>query len=422
MTEERPTPTLALAALALTLFLYLTAEVFTTGALLPMARSLEVSVSAVGMLVTVYAVVAAAAILPAAKLTTRIPPRRLLTGAMLLLALTQAGIAIAPSLSWVIVLRGISALCHGAVWASAPSVAAALLPGRPGRATASVFLGSALGNVLGAPLVAALSAAASWRLAAAVLALLAAGCGALLARSVPGRLRPERERGGAARPGRRSVLAVARWCALVVLIAAAHLASFTFLAERAAGAGITGGGLAALLLGMGGGGLAGTLLMARLHDARPRASTLGAVAAMTLSLLACGLDVGPVVLGLAVVVWGGAYSALAVALQAFVLRDAPGWGQLASSGYVLFFQVGIASGSGLGAAVLARTGSPAALALVSAALAGGGLVLAAVAMRARAASGGVAHCRHVPPRSRPARDRLPLRFHPVRGRDGRGQP
>lgn len=208
----------------------------------------------------------------------------------------------------------------------------------------------------------------------------------------------------------------------MVLIAAAHLASFTFLAERAAGAGITGGGLAALLLGMGGGGLAGTLLMARLHDARPRASTLGAVAAMTLSLLACGLDVGPVVLGLAVVVWGGAYSALAVALQAFVLRDAPGWGQLASSGYVLFFQVGIASGSGLGAAVLARTGSPAALALVSAALAGGGLVLAAVAMRARAASGGVAHCRHVPPRSRPARDRLPLRFHPVRGRDGRGQP
>lgn len=387
MTRSRPDRTVALAALALALmlFLYLTAEVFTAGALLPMARSLGVGVGAVGMLVMVYAVVAAVTILPMAALTTRVTPRRMLTTAMLLLALSQAGIALAPSLSWVVLLRGLSAMCHGAVWASAPTVAAALLPGRPGRTTAVVFVGSALGNVLGAPLVAWLSALASWRIASAVLALLSAGCALALAWSVPASLRPEKPRRGTAAPSSRDVLAVARWCALVVLIAAAHLATFTFLAERAAYAGVTGTGLAALLLAMGGGGLAGTVLMARLHDPHPRASTLGSVAVMTLSLLACGADLGPFVLGVAVVAWGGAYSALVVALQAFMLRDAPEWAQLASSWYVLFFQVGIAAGSGLGAALIARVDSTTALALVSAGLAGCGLVLATVATRGGAA-------------------------------------
>lgn len=385
MTRIRRSHGIALPALAMMLFLYLTAEVFTAGALLPMARSLGVGVGAVGMLVMVYAAVAAITILPMTALTTRVTPRRMLTAAMLLLALSHAGIALAPSLSWVVLLRGLSALCHGAVWASAPTVAAALLPGRPGRATAFVFVGSALGNVLGAPLVAWLSALASWRIASAVLALLSAGCALALAWSVPASLRPERARRGAAAPSRHDVLAVARWCALVVLIAAAHLATFTFLAERAADAGVTGTGLAALLLAMGGGGLAGTLLMARLHDAHPRASTLGSVAVMTLSLLACGAELGPLALGVAVVAWGGAYSALVVALQAFVLRDAPEWAQLASSWYVLFFQVGIAAGSGLGAALIAHSDSTTALALVSAGLAGGGLVLATVTTRGGAA-------------------------------------
>lgn len=97
MTRSRPDRTVALAALALALmlFLYLTAEVFTAGALLPMARSLGVGVGAVGMLVMVYAVVAAVTILPMAALTTRVTPRRMLTTAMLLLALSQAGIALA---------------------------------------------------------------------------------------------------------------------------------------------------------------------------------------------------------------------------------------------------------------------------------------------------------------------------------------
>lgn len=368
----------ALAALALMLFLYFTAEVFTAGALRPMASSLGVSVSAVGMIVTIYALVAAVVIVPMSALGTRLSPRWLLVGSMLMLALSQAGIALAPSLGWVLAARCLTALCHGAVWAAGPAVASALLPGRPGRATGHVFLGNALGSVLGAPLVAGVSALVSWRAASSLLAALSLLCALVLARTLPRSLRPERERGTPAGtgPGRGEAIRVARWCVLIIPIAGAHLASYTFLAERAASSGIEGTGLAVLLLAMGVSGIVGTLVMARLHDAHPRASTLAASAAMTIALGACGVGVAPVVLGGAVALWGAAISALTVALQAFVLRDAPRWGQRASSWYVLCFQIGIASGSGLGAAVIARTGSPAAPPMVSAVVSAGALVVA----------------------------------------------
>lgn len=377
------------------LFLYLTAEVFTAGALLPMHRSLGAPVGAVGALVTVYAVVAASAALPMTAISTRVRPQLLLPAAMVLLALSQTGIAVAPTLAWVSVLRGCSALFHGAIWASAPTVAAALLPGRPGRATATVFAGSALGNVLGAPLVSGISALVSWRIASLVLAALALGCALALARSVPRTLPASRsQEGTSAEPdgaveGRTrvrripgaSVLAVARWCGIVVLVASAHLTVFTFLAERAGRAGVTGTGFSVLLMVMGIAGLVGTLVMARVNDALPRLSTLVAMLAMSLALLVVALGVGPLALGAAVAVWGTAYSALIVALQAFVLRDAAEWPQLASSWYVLFFQVGIAAGSGLGALVIARTADPQLLALIGACLTGTALIVAAVLTR-----------------------------------------
>lgn len=361
---------IALAALALMLFTYLTAEVFTAGALIPMHRSFDVPVGVIGQLVTVYAIVAALAILPMTVLTTRMPPWVLLGSAMALLGVTQLGIALAPSLGWVIALRAVSAVFHGAVWAAAPAVATSILRGAPGRATATVFIGSALGNVAGAPFVAAMSSAMSWRAASAVLAVVAVTCAVVLAVALPHDLPASRRSAAARRPDRASIRRVARWCALIVFVAGAHFASFTYIAERAADVGIVGNGLSALFLLMGGSGLLGTVVMARINDAFPRASTLGALMLMSAALVVVGVAGGAIVLFLVAPVWTGAYAALTVSLQAFVLRDAPGWAQLASSWYVLFFQVGIAAGSGLGALLLSAAGTPRLLGLVSGAIAG----------------------------------------------------
>ena len=84
-----------LAVLGMSLFAYASSELFTAGALLPMHEDLGVSTDTIGSLVTTYAVVAAVTLLPAAALTRRLAPRRVLVGGMLALAISQAALTVA---------------------------------------------------------------------------------------------------------------------------------------------------------------------------------------------------------------------------------------------------------------------------------------------------------------------------------------
>lgn len=344
----------ATIALATTLFTYLTAEVFVAGALDPMHRELRVSEAAVGSLTSVYAAVAAGAILPVSALTRRLPARWLLAGAMLVLAVTSALCAIAETLPLMLAARSIAALCHGAVWASVPAVAAWIAPGGAARATARVFVGASAGSVLGAPAVAAVAGIWDWRAAAAGLATLSMLCAVLLVVALPAG-RPEadtdrgREEGRRTRlPGHQRVLA---WCGLVVLIAAAHLAAFTYVSDTATDARIGAPLLPAVLLAMGMAGLMATLIAGRLHDTHPRAAVVGALVVLALGFGLVGVSVAgrwPIVLVVGAVVWSAAYTSLTVSMQASVLHDAPGWGRRASAWYVLAFQLGIAGGAAAG--------------------------------------------------------------------------
>lgn len=357
----------AFAALAGMLFVFLIAEVFVTGALGPMRRDLGASAGQVGSLVTVYAVVAAVSIVPMTAGTSRLPVPALMPLSMLVLAASCAVVAWADSLAWMVLARAAAALCHGVVWASAPAVAAWLAPGRPGRATARVFLGAAAGNVLGAPAVAAVSASAGWRSASLGLAVLSLAIAVVLRAVLPGGRPEERDGGSRSRPA-RSVRRVRLWCALVVLIAAAHLAAFTYVSELAEAAGIPTRLLPVLLLVMGASGLAATSLAGGLLDRRPAATLLVALGLMALGLAAAAGPGAVFVAG--ALAWTAAYSALTVAMQAGVLRDAPTWSRAASAWYVLAFQVGIAAGAALGG-VLGGADRP---------LASSGLVVAALAV------------------------------------------
>lgn len=373
---------LAIAALGLALFTYLTAELFVAGALGPMQRDLGASAAAIGSLTSVYAIVAALAILPVSAMTRRLPIRALLPGAMLVLAATSVVLAAADSLATMIVARSIAALCHGVVWSSVPAVAAWIAPGSPGRATAAVFLGSSAGSVLGAPTVAAIAAAWSWRAAAAGLAVLALISVVALASCLPpGRPEPEErvESSCAGRRGRPPGMGrVLRWCGLVVMVASAHLAAFTYVSETAREAGLDARVLPALLSAMGVAGLAATLGAGRLHDRHPGAVTPGALAVLVIAFAAVAAAVDlrwSVLLVVGAVAWSAAYTGLTVTMQASVLVDAPGWGRRASAWYVLAFQVGIAAGAASGGALSgaarpAAAGTAAALALLVLAVTG----------------------------------------------------
>jgi predicted MFS family arabinose efflux permease len=126
-------------------------------------------------------------------------------------------------------------------------------------------------------------------------------------------------------------------------------------------------------------GIGGIALTGWATDRRPRL----VVAACTLSLTGAlaGLAVlgpGSVVLTVAAaILWGGAFTAIPVCLQAAVLRIAPRAAGPASALYVVAFQIGIGGGSLVGAA-LVGSGLLRELPAVGAALvAAGALVLLA---------------------------------------------
>ena len=136
----------------------------------------------------------------------------------------------------------------------------------------------------------------------------------------------------------------------------AVFASFTYLAlliEETAGTTWVAPGLAAY----GAFGLLGVLLTGRKIDARMirinGGDTVLLMAAAVIGLLALQLDSGAVML-LAVAVLGVAAGALPTAATTIFLHAGQRNQDLASSIYVVTFQVGIASGSALGAAAVDR--------------------------------------------------------------------
>ena len=84
MTARKVPAPLQTAVLAGALFVYLTAEMFPIGVLTDMTRDLHTTESGGGLMLTVYALVAGAAILPTVALTRHVDRRAVLVGALIL--------------------------------------------------------------------------------------------------------------------------------------------------------------------------------------------------------------------------------------------------------------------------------------------------------------------------------------------------
>ncbi|WP_265444855.1 MFS transporter [Flexivirga meconopsidis] len=350
----------AVPLLAALLFVYLTAEVFPVGALPELAAGLHTGEGEIGLLVSGYAIFAAVVAVPVATLVRRIDRRLVLVGSTLLLAASQFFLAAADNLPMAVLARASSAATHAVVWGGAPVVAARLAPaGREGRATASVFLGTSLGLVLGGPLSAAASQLLGWRPSVLLLggvAMLLAGllwCGLP---SVPAE--PVLGSGSTSRDRRLLVLYAA-----TILLVVAHFVSYPYLAPLVERVGITGGQFTLLLALFGISGFIAVRPVGALID---RAAQVGALA--VLGALAAGLlmvATGQVIAVCAgVIAWAVGAVCLPVVLQTAVLRVAAD-ADSASATYVAAYQVGIAAGSALGAVLISAWGA-ASLPLVSA--------------------------------------------------------
>jgi predicted MFS family arabinose efflux permease len=353
----RPSSTaMRLGVLAAATFTFVTTETQPVALLGPMAHGLHVSQSTVGVLMTVYAGVAALTAIPLTVLASRIPRRPLVIATVAMLVLSQLVLALAPGYGVAVGARVIGALAHGVFWSVVAQIAAALVPReRLGRATAAVFAGNSVALVAGTPLVSALGAIAGWRIAVAVMGVLALlsvlGMALVLPPVAPAPATGDRRALLATALRHRGVMLV---CAVTVLLAFGQFIAFTYLAPLVrAHTGLTGTGVSLVLLAYGAAGVAGIARVGAIADSRPRRAmnTCGGLIVLGLALIVA-VTHGTAAMVLATVLWGAGFTALPICLQSTVLRIAPAISDTASSLYVVAFQIGIGGGALAGSGLL----------------------------------------------------------------------
>ncbi|CAP43243.1 MFS transporter [Bordetella petrii] len=157
-------PGLVLFALAIGAFAIGTTE-FATMSLLPyFAHSLGIDAPTAGHVISAYAlgVVVGAPLITVA--AARLPRRALLILLMTLFALFNGLCAFAPSYAWLMTLRFLSGLPHGAYFGIASLVAVSLVPEhRRTQAVGRMFLGLTVATIVGVPLANWLGHAVGWR-------------------------------------------------------------------------------------------------------------------------------------------------------------------------------------------------------------------------------------------------------------------
>lgn len=346
----------AVAALAGAAFCFVTGESLPVGLLTQLSAGLRVSLSAIGLLVTIYAVVVVVVSAPLTHLTRRIPRRALLSGLLATFALATLAASAAPSYGWLVAARVVIALAQAIFWSIVAVVAVGLFPPRfRGRAIAGVFAGSSIALILGVPAATWIGQQAGWRLAFAGLSGLGLVDLAALAVLLP----PMRSGEGHAAAGTHPDARRYRLTVLTtILCVSGSFSAYTYVTAfltRVSGLPLR--AVAPVLLLTGAADAGGIVVTGLLMDRHPVAARVGPVAVLAASLLL--LTAFGTVGAATVVLEAGAgigLSGVAIALQTHVLVVAPRRTDIASAWYSASFNVGIASGPLVGALVLSTLG------------------------------------------------------------------
>ncbi|HEY0188644.1 MAG TPA: MFS transporter [Cellulomonas sp.] len=368
-----------------------------------LSAELDVSVSRVGTLVSVYGFTYAVSTPLLTLLVTRVPRRVLMTVALGLFAITTGATALASTFTQIAVLRALSAVAAGGFTPTATVLAARLAPpGQRGRAVATVFGGLTTATVLGSPAGNLLGPVLGYRgvyALVAVLAVLALVAVLTLVRS-PGPAAVPAMAAGVApgvdrvQPAATADAPAARGRALPVLVGATLLVS---LLETAAAlmvqtyasplltdlAGITGVLLSGVLLAYGVAGVAGNVVGGRLAD-RFGAARIILVALSTSGialLLLVPATISPITAVAVFGLWGFAAWAMNSPLQNVLLTLAGPHGQLVVALNSSVISLGTGLGALLGGWVVAGPGYHVLGYAAAAVMAIGTTVVAALARR-----------------------------------------
>ncbi len=177
---------LAEVALAVGGFAIGTGEFGIMGLLPDVASDIGVSIPVAGHVISAYAlgVVIGAPVIVV--LAARLSRRTLLLALLTVFAAGNVASALAPDYGWLVVLRFLTGLPHGAYFGVASLVAANMAqPNQRARAVGRVMLGLAVATLLGVPLATSFGQTVGWRAAFAVVGAIAALTILLIWRFVP---------------------------------------------------------------------------------------------------------------------------------------------------------------------------------------------------------------------------------------------
>ncbi|NRQ31551.1 MFS transporter [Nonomuraea sp. NN258] len=320
----------------------------TAGLLSPISADLDISLSAAGQLMTIFALAYAVLSPLLAAMTARLPRKRVLLIGIGVFVLANVLTAVAPTYPLVMLTRVVAAAGAAMFTPIASGVASALTePERRGRALAVVMGGLAVSSALGVPLGTWLGDVSGWR----ATLWLVAGLGVIgfagVAAVVPDVQIPVA--GGLAE--RFAPLADRRVLAVLVtqlLFFAAGFTAYTYIGS------LIDLPLTAVLWAWGLGGVVGNHVGGRLTDAYgPRAMVLIGLAAATVFMAL--IPVANLALPVALVwafLWGALGWVIAPAQQYRTVAAVPGnvpigLGLLSSAQYVGLFVAGLSGGAAL---------------------------------------------------------------------------
>jgi predicted MFS family arabinose efflux permease len=372
--------TIILVAMALSTFLFVTVESLPSGLLTLMAPDLSRSTSQIGLLVTGYALVVLVASVPLAHWTRGIPRRWVLAGCAGLAAVSTLWAALAPSYEQLLAARLVTASAQALFWVAVVPATTGLFPALVrGKVMARLAVGNSLAPVIGVPLGTWLGEHTSWRvtfLAVAGLSLVVTFVVLALFPTLPP------AEGGASRAPFPSARRFGFDLTITVLVVTGAFGIITFVTQYLIEvAGYVQSDIPRLLLIQGAAGVAGALIIGRFLDRRPVGALIVALA------LLVGAQVALWVLGehrvaavAALALFGMAFSTVPPVISHRVMLVAPRSTNMGMAMSSSLFNLGIAGGSGLGAALVALVGVRA-VPLVSAGLVLLALVVALVEER-----------------------------------------
>jgi len=372
----------AVAALTLCVATLIASEFMPVSILTPIASDLRLTEGAAGQAISVSGLFAVLTSLTITSLTRGLDRRTLLLGLVVLMLVSGAMVAFAPTYAALMAGRALLGIVIGGFWSMSAATVMRLLPeDQVPRGLAMLNGGNALATTIAAPLGSFLGQYIGWRGAFFIVVPLAAITFAWLWRTLPQMPAPRDARAA-------NALAVLRrrearvGMGAVALLFMGQFALFTYLRPFLEGVTQLSVSLLSLvLLGMGGAGLLGTWLIGR--AVRRSLSATLIVAPLAMAAIAIGLiALGTMPLPTAALLagWGLIGTALPVAWWTWLSRTLPADAEAGGGLMVAVIQLAITLGAAGGGLMFDAAGHRATF-LVSAALLAGSALLGVLGSR-----------------------------------------